>query len=504
MLKRQGTHRTDEIAIVDVAMATLGPVALLMMVFMLLAAKTMASSVACQNPTAEEVTTTAEALKTWMGEYAHQTGERKNSLQATCSTIAPVEPQYARADLSPSPLEGYCAAKHNDIIAMAGLSRAEVERVLKARAGVDDAMAQCFGKPLPVQCEKRDPRQSKAMVTDLNALRAQVRQQTDRLASAARDLCGKRPTLRLEGPKPAIIPESLRQLCPSEIEQVMREADASVEQVGRELAARDAAAAALMACWTKAPGLGNCRQIASEAKGEEVARLSRWAERVRSGNAERIARIQKDCPQPIPSPEPAGLPGFLKDMCPGDLATILEQAMLTGSEVMLIEGASRQTLEIAEQCSSPQTENISPRIVRLEFESCSERLANITNPTPLFEKEASEIASRVREGRYNRIDIFGHTDRHMIVRQCGNGAKNNIELSSNRAHYYREWLNWAFRNDQQYRDIVERLDRNDLKIYAIGVGEAELIDRAETATADALNRRIEIRFVADRIGTPAP
>lgn len=504
MLKRQGTHRTDEIAIVDVAMATLGPVALLMMVFMVLAAKTMASSVACDIPTEQEVAAAANALKGWMGEYAKETADHKSKLRATCPAIVPVEPPAVSADLSVSPLKPFCAANQNEIISRAGLSRSDVEHVLTERAGVDNAVRQCFGNPQNAQCRKPDASQSKAMAAEVTALRTQVRQQTEQLAHAARNLCGELPTLRPADLKQIILPESLRRLCHSEVEQVMTDAGTTVEQVGRELAMRDAMQAALLTCWTRTPGLESCRPIAADARSGEIDRLSRWAEQTRSGNAARIAHIQRDCPQPIPAPEAAGLPGFLQAICPGDLAILLSQSRLTWSEVAQLEAQSRRTLELVEQCTAPQSEKVSDRYFRFEFESCNDRLANGIDPVPLFADEAAEIAKAFRSGVYNRIDIFGHTDRNAVIGQCRNGAKNNIELSWTRAHYYREVLTWTFRNDPQYRDIVERLDRKELKMYEIGVGEAEPIDQAPTAAADRLNRRIEIRFVADRSAPWAP
>ena len=122
-----------------------------------------------------------------------------------------------------------------------------------------------------------------------------------------------------------------------------------------------------------------------------------------------------------------------------------------------------------------------------------------------FDNLMAKVAERLRQRQYNRIDIFGHSDQRQIsqVRGC-EGVFDNDRLSSLRAHRFRDEMVLALR-EGGFDDIEERLDRGQLRIYAIGVGSAEPKIPDPRAPGDfAKNRRIELRLVRDFRREAAP
>ncbi|OAD21723.1 hypothetical protein THIOM_002504, partial [Candidatus Thiomargarita nelsonii] len=79
--------------------------------------------------------------------------------------------------------------------------------------------------------------------------------------------------------------------------------------------------------------------------------------------------------------------------------------------------------------------------------------------------------------------------------------KNNRQLSSFRVHAFLDEIENVLQQNQKRADfyqVLERFKKNELKIYAIGVGEKEPLDIGDSREAYRKNRRIEIRFGIDR------
>ena len=147
----------------------------------------------------------------------------------------------------------------------------------------------------------------------------------------------------------------------------------------------------------------------------------------------------------------------------------------------------------------PKQESITVSEGQLKFEQCS---AEINRGADFFAEKAKEIEAAVQRGKYNRVDIFGHSDsrtfKSCLVKVHWDGYSDsdfvihdNVTLSLLRADAFLGYLRAAIRGRPDLKDLEARLEDRSLRFYAIGVGSAE-----PKATDDE-SRRIEIRLVND-------
>ncbi|MEN8218793.1 MAG: hypothetical protein ABFS56_20950 [Pseudomonadota bacterium] len=214
------------------------------------------------------------------------------------------------------------------------------------------------------------------------------------------------------------------------------------------------------------------------------------------------------------------IPPSLYDLCPEDAMKVLEMAELSKDKLNQLmsdyQNAMRERyLSLASniaKCVKVSPEKFTVTSKEIEFKTCSTTFVNPTTQKPMtvadkqrfFDEITAKIVMNLFENpEYNRIDIFGHSDKRPINKGgcLKNGAKNNRQLSSFRVHAFLDEIEGVLRRNQErayFYQVVERLENFELKIYAIGVGEKEPLDTGNSREAYRKNRRIEIRFGVDR------
>jgi hypothetical protein len=214
------------------------------------------------------------------------------------------------------------------------------------------------------------------------------------------------------------------------------------------------------------------------------------------------------------------IPPSLYDLCPEDAMKVLEMAELSKEKLNQLMSDYQNAMRdkyfrlasnIA-KCVKVSPEKFTVTSKEIEFKTCSTTFINPTTQKPMtkaekqqfFDKITADIVKRLIENpEYNRIDIFGHSDKRPIKKGgCPkNRAKNNRELSSFRVHAFLDEIENVLQQNQKRADfyqVLEKFKTNELKIYAIGVGEKEPLDIGDSQKAYRKNRRIEIRFGIDR------
>jgi len=214
------------------------------------------------------------------------------------------------------------------------------------------------------------------------------------------------------------------------------------------------------------------------------------------------------------------IPPSLYDLCPEDAMKVLEMAelnkeklnqLMTDYQNAMRDRYHRLATNIA-KCVKKPPEIFTVTSKEIEFKTCSTTFIKPTTQKPMtmaekqefFDKITADIVEMLIENpEYNRIDIFGHSDKRPIKKGgcLKNGAKNNRQLSSFRVHAFLDEIESVLRQNPKRADfsqVLNRFENLDLKIYAIGVGKKEPLDTGDSQEAYRKNRRIEIRFGIDR------
>lgn len=449
-MARRDRERLGQVAFADLAMAALGPFAALMIIFLVAAGAAQEKD--CKHANAAEEKQLVEDVRVWLDRRAEASDADLEKIRQSlrlgmgrCARQAlPEAPSLTVGDVVPEPLTTYCPS---------------VVRRVRAQAGDGE-------RPIDGSTVRDDER---AVQVVLEALRS---------------------------PPPG---DGL-----DHVVDVLRGRPAAIITVQRLVHA------ALNACLSDPP----CEDADADARERLVQALRAWsARRERETSADLALLRQQQCPERV-DPTPRGnpqrphvVPGLLAGYCSATVDAILDDM---GDELARVEAERAATRTAVRSCLAQSPEIIKVSSKQLEFLSCKtdfqEREGSGRMPDSaaraFFNDSADDVAAKVAEGRFNRIDIFGHTDQRPVRGQCA-GARDNAHLSSLRAHEFRKWLLEAMqRGGDAPADttaLAARLASDEVRVYAIGVGDAQPIVRDATTNAEhAQNRRIELRLVRDR------
>jgi len=519
-MRRRGSGRIDEVAFADVAMATLGPIVLLMLVFMGIAAKTLAET-PCERPEPEQVAALGETLKQWTEDLRGEVDGRRRIIAQRCERIpAPAVPVRGASGV-PEPLANVCEPRRKEVFAAAGLDPEEVAGLMAARDLVSAEMALCLGQTQAPPCWRPRSAEVASLRDQLAAFSQKIRRDDLRLRDAARERCGTTPPAA-SAASMLILPTGFAGMCAVDMDSLMATAGLDRETLMRQIASRDAAIETLHQCVGMLSS-GACRTLRENEVAATATALKGWLDDTLARNGEDDQRIKRECPTTIAprEAEVTFLPAVLGGICAPDVARVLAAASVDSATLRHAEGARRARLEVLRACTPP--ESSTARLPALEFQECS---ANPVMPSATggkskvtvpeyFDGLAAKVAAELGRAHYNRIDIFGHTDDRELKDTCrrylndrhGVADASNPLLSSLRAHRVRDELIAALNRRRDYAPIVKRIDDRDLRIYAIGVGAAEPDPTGQGRSGEDRqrhNRRMELRFVRDTIGQRSP
>lgn len=269
----------------------------------------------------------------------------------------------------------------------------------------------------------------------------------------------------------------------------------------------------------------SCGDLPAAEVAERAAEVRAWMESMRTGIRLDEERLRRDCPvaRLAPADGPGVLPAAVAGLCGAPRSAVLRAAGTRETELLELDRRHRAALARVRSCLPPAPDEVvTIPEGQIRFASCRTEFVSPATGLPmttegidqffrgLISPSAPGIAGsdgkvqtfreKLLAGSFNRIDIFGHSDSVPIPQGAScEGAKDNPELSSLRAHAFRKALESAIRADQGMAKVAERLDRRELRIYAIGVGDAE---KLRAGASNDENRRIELRFATDRRQTP--
>lgn len=357
----------------------------------------------------------------------------------------------------------------------------------------------------PPACRALDPGGVKTAAAELSAWAKETRAL---LAGAALDKrCGP-PPLPPAGAT-GMTPAVLNGLCQPALDAVLTGAGlerASLQSLSARRAIYDRHAATCLASLRD----NECRRLDAAGRTRAASELSAWLRQTQSLTARSRERMQRDCrtvleaaPTDIPPP---AVPPALVGLCAPDRDAVVTGAGTDAAFVETVERDQRESLARLRVCE-PAVDRVELKQEQLLFKACSTVFLDPVTKQPLSEQQiraffqtlATDMAARLSGNAFNRIDIFGHTDSRPIQSGACEGAKDNPGLSSLRAHAFRRELEAAIKDDPAFATLRQRLENHDLRIYAIGVGEAELVVKNAASDSDHdRNRRIEIRFATDQ------
>lgn len=359
----------------------------------------------------------------------------------------------------------------------------------------------------PPECRGLSPAE---ITSSANALRGWLDQAKIRVQRLSTDValrCGdaSRAIATGDTKTPGELPAVLAGLCVPSVTAVLAEAKVTRADFDTLAAERQQAELRLAQCT-------DCRRLTDQERRAAAAALTDWLQKTRTSNSEDVVRMQRDCPERLGEPVrdllPASPPPAVAGLCTTDREAVLAHAGVSFRDIDRLEMEQRVNLARLRRCEPAQQETVEVRQNQLQFAVC-----DITFVDPVLQQQmepaavdsffqnlAREVQERLLKGRFNRVDIFGHSDSKQITRSC-RGAQDNQELSSLRAQAFRRALEAVIHKYPEFGPLSERLKNRQVRIYAIGVGDAEPKNKHAIKEEDhAANRRIELRFASDRFG----
>ena len=513
-----------EVGLADVAIAILGPIAFLMFIFVATTARNVSHS--CQSLAENELQERAKQLKDWLATEEGSLDALRLARNGACDAVAgngpPAQPGPA---LMPRFLAGICGTDFQRIFAKAEIGPDKIEAVNATRSALNRDLLRCLGTSAPGQCASvPDEATGRAMAEHLKQWVDESKKILIVARSKISELCATAQefeTPRLNGA--GVLPRLFEELCPLDRGNVLARAGISRDELASLAGDLDSAHRTLDAC---APGrleLG-CKRLQSPGEKAErqalVDKVKEWSQQTGNYLSKEEIALNERCPDVFVRPARvftlAVTPLEGATVCPGEHANLLQEAGVTQQEMVQLQRRYAELVTKMRECLS--SEIITTTDYSVNFLNCRLDYAEIGSETPLaadvirerFGDIAKKILNTLASARYkyNRIDVLGHTDDHKINPQkpCEGGAKTNAELSSLRAHRFtndlKEAIDRLAQFDSSARALKERIAAGTLRLYAIGVGEAEPICKpANTDSARRKNRRIEFRYAYERTHT---
>jgi hypothetical protein len=547
MRRPKSQDRPDEIAYADVAMAVLGPIMVLMIVFAVQAGNLRANQ-GCIGLDPEDPDEQAEfRLKVSQTEQTlrqlrAENGELRQTLEARqCRVQLPDTPDLSWIEASGrvATLSNACQPTRSAIIdAVPDASRDEIVDLFTENDALKDALQSCAASDGAAACRRPEPAQRSSLIAALQRWNEQTEAQIADLGAILEDGACK----GADG-EPAdwtTVPRPLSGICYDASDGIAAEAGLDLDTLSRkagELSWYRAQAAQCLG------GGDDCRDpLPPDEREAYAADLVAWHERLVARTDELATKADAlNCPdlldgQPDPViPELAGVSPVLRqtaDMCHSHRTAITEAAGLDAEQLQRTMRRYVDAMSRIERCLRESASFSTRRRPEIEFGSCAldmEFASTGKDEATYFADMAKEVERILQENEHiNRIDIIGRTDlvppgptcerrlqpglirnsRMIVPDHVGPGwdpqgpdaeqsrsAAYNMLLSTYRSMVYREKLFDAL----QQAGLGQLLRKRNVRIYAIGAG----IDKPAFADVepgeDRLQlRRIDIRFVHDR------
>jgi hypothetical protein len=547
MKRRRSQDRPDEIAYADVAMAVLGPILVLMVVFAVQAGNLRANQ-GCtaldpEDPDQQaefrlKVSETEQTLK----QLRAENGELRQTLEARqCQVELPETESLSWIEASGriATLSNVCQPTRSAILAaVPGESRSTIADLFSDNAKLKDALRACAASEGAVACRRPDPGERQGVV---DALVEWTGEADDQIATIE-DVLEKSECAAAQRAVSdwTATPRPLSGICYDASEGIAEAAGLDLEMLqakaGRLAWYRTQAAQ----CLGDGPGCeaplspDDRRSYAAELVDWEKRLVARTAELVKKADALNCPDLENGRPDPV-LPKLAGLSPVLRetaDLCPSHRAAVTDEAGLDALELQRTMRRYVDAMARIERCLRESASFATRRRPEIEFGSCAldmEFASTGQGEDAYFRDMAQEVSDILSDNEHiNRIDIIGRTDlvppgptcRRILqprligspdtivpdlvgptVDADGPNAEQarsdsyNMLLSTYRAMVYREKLFDAL----QQAGLGDLLRARNVRIYAIGAGIDEP-SFEKIVRGDPIQelRRIDIRFVHDR------
>jgi hypothetical protein len=522
MFKRRGVGggREGDIGLADVAVAVLGPVAFLWIVFQGFAAVNIERG--CEGLSDVQVSAHAEQLKTWHAGQLSELAVIDEDLRVSCGAGRPSrEPAPSRNEIVPEVLRNVCESDRSKVLERAGLKNDSLARLAAEREARTATLAACTKanggcQTLSTPAE----RQRRA-----NDVKAWFEERRKRLAAAEAALGRECPQFKAgeAPPRPAVlsIPPVLADLCGPDREAVVAAAGIRPGDIDGQEQRIDEAQSAHLACAGPAPTLTGCRadhELRAEEREKLKAELAAWYRELknRTDADERLLNAKR-CPEAGTPTAYANIvePLRRQKICPAADASLIAGAGLAGdidplfARRALLDARLRDCVGAIDTNSSTDANEAATETVRsIRFIVCSRDFtvndkSQVLMPDPDVRDRFETIAKTVLRDLdkadadkrpYNRIEVRGHTDATAIVGQCPaplTHVRTNAELSSARAHRFNEEL----------LRTIERLALTDARAaHMLARLDAHVDDLEKRARTDPAAKQILARIVPYRVG----
>lgn len=245
---RGGSERSGEMVFADVAMAALGPIALLMVLFML-AAGQKALSPGCTPLDSEAFAERALRLAGWLERTRDEIEIRFADMEAHCPQAMFNREEVARADLLPEFLSTTCLDDREQLLRRNGIDLKALQQLIGLRERTLLALDGCARREGTIPCMQPEESQRQAQVTRFKewvaALDYEIRDSAEQLRHAC-DV--EQPyALGTGAEQPPLLPSGSERLC---IDQatLLRNAGITRETLAHKQALRDAMIRELRHC----------------------------------------------------------------------------------------------------------------------------------------------------------------------------------------------------------------------------------------------------------------
>jgi flagellar motor protein MotB len=536
MFKRRGAGggREGDIGLADVAVAVLGPVAFLWIVFQGFAA--VNSERGCEGLDDVAVSERAEQLKTWHAGQLRELERLDEDLRVSCGAGRPsLAPATSRDEIVPDMLRNVCESDRSKVLGRAGLQSDSLARLAAEREARTATLAACTKanggcQTLSTPAE----RQRRA-----NDLKSWYEERRKRLTATEAALGQECPQFKAGEPnsRPSVlpIPPVLADLCGPDRAAVVAAAGIGRGDIDRQEQRIDEAQSAHLACAGPTPTLTGCRtdhELRAEERERLKAELVAWYRELRDRTlADERLLNEKQC---LEARAPATYANVVEPLrrqkvCPAADASLIARAGLDASEIDRVFAIrSRLDARLRGCVGGIDPSNGSEAPTKIErsirFIVCSTQFTvDDKSQVPMpdrdvrerFEKVARDVLKDLDSATrpYNRIEVRGHTDATPILGGCPvplTHVRTNAGLSALRALQFNEELLRAIerlalteasaaasarrmlaRLDARFKEIEKRAETDTaaqqiltrikphregatpLRLYAIGVGSDE-------------------------------
>lgn len=506
-MTRKRIDDSHQIPYADLAMALLGPLGLLAIVFMMMAAMSDPRPT-CTTPDETESGRLAANLTKWHAEHSQRAQENEERLVVKCGSN-PAVPMNPLRNIVPEPIFGVCASHATRILTKANVTQADIDSLINKEFSLAARFQSCLAK---VRCKipsaSEIPTMARAVVDWLKVERNNLASDRRLLSSHCSDY-GQRVDRRL-GSRLDLPP--LHEVCEWEIPHILSVARVSPSDIRAVNEDRAEADRAYRICLQRLA----CETPNAKREKEVSDRLKAWIIEARQFSVDKTSYVRSACGEDQKArdarPIKGVIPEPLRGICVQSAARIIAGADFTQGQIDELEYERSRAERAFLACHRFSTEIVEIKEEELKFVVCSDKFSDGASNRPMtyqgqaefFDRKAKIVVEKIRERKYNRIDIFGHADERLITGRCAN-VGDNARLSSMRAHAFRDALieaieRGAAKGAPQFRDVAARLrdtaSARSIRIYAIGVGATEPKRKnAKTAIEHQQNRRTELRFV---------